>query len=155
MLALIPRRKVRRSGRPRFVPCRKIPKGDQKTRHHRRPRRWGGETIGSNIVMLPRWEHDGWHRLFNHMYATSIARQINEWMFPSDRRIVCVDIRNDCEAHHVGEREHIYEHMTHIQREAWHALFGRDTHLVEICAQINARYLDPSYIFEVEEAVYR
>jgi len=37
------------------------------TEHHLKPRSRGGESIGSNLLLLDAYRHSAWHLLFNNM----------------------------------------------------------------------------------------
>ncbi len=126
----------------------------QKTRHHRCPRRWGGITCRENIIILPRWEHDAWHRLVNHMYPTSTARQLNVWhVFPA-WQFVAVRVGTQFPDHSNDSQTHdtVLPHMTRLQRRTWYTFRrvwqGRGVDVGNphaVAAYVTRRYLHPDF----------
>lgn len=54
---------------------------DKKTRHHRKPRFWGGKRNQRNISIVPEHKHRAWHLLFGVQTPEEIAETINEtWL---------------------------------------------------------------------------
>lgn len=87
-----------------------------------------------------------WHCLFNHLYATNIARQINVWKEMHGISVGCRRTHDpqypDKESEVSGET--ILANMSAKQHAAWGYLF-EGLNVTEIVHEINALYLDPDY----------
>jgi len=60
------------------------------SRHHRKPRSLGGQTIPENISSVDIKKHQAWHTLFNNMEAPLICKMLNRiWIDPS-YTFICV-----------------------------------------------------------------
>jgi len=133
-------------------PCRlgKIP-DFKKGQHHRRPRRHGGQSKGydaQNIILLPMRTHAAWHNLFNHLYATNIVQQINEWRHFHGLTMECTRISapeyEDMSDSDSVRREQIQYRITPTHAESWAYLF-QGLAAEEVVFEINTLYLDPDY----------
>jgi len=125
---------------------------DTKTNeHHRLPRSHGGHSDARNLSILTIREHDAWHRLFKHFYATTIAEQIDRWHHAHGMRVECRRIAHPRHRNMSGservrhERELVTDRPTAVQQEAWEYLFG-DLDPPQIVHKINTKYLDPDYV---------
>ena len=148
-----PRRKGR--GKKRRSLRSRRPDPGQKTEHHRKPRRHGGNGDNGNIITLPRWEHEAYHTLFNHLRPWDVAVQINVWeMLPS---LVSCKLREEaslsslishflvfCDCSKVSCRKPLSIRPSVKQRIAWKTLFEGKSEK-DILRLINERYLDSDY----------
>lgn len=53
------------------------------TRHHRKPKKLGGNSNTANISLVSEEKHRAWHILFGHKTPHEIADEINKvWLDP-------------------------------------------------------------------------
>lgn len=127
----------------------------KKSEHHRLPRTHGGQSDKYNITILTMRSHDAWHRLFNRLYATNIAKQINEWHPYHGMRVEYHRVKRpkypDLSASRSVRDEKICDKPSPIQEEAWEYLFGK-LDPPQIVHKINTQYLDPDYYFTLTTA---
>lgn len=94
--------------------------------------------------------HDAWHRVFNRLYATNIAIQINEWHHYHGIRVACHRVKHpkypDLSTSRSVLDEKISDRPSPVQEEAWEYLFG-SLDPAQIVHKINTQYLDPDYYF--------
>ena len=102
---------------------------DDITRHHRKPRRLGGENSGINISYVRRDEHAAWHILFDSLDAQGVIIKFKEYWMRFGRRISIN-----------GE---IFGKITKKKR-AWQTLFGNKP-IHRIISEINDIWLDPEF----------
>ena len=142
--------RVKKGRAPRQKPKKHIPKELRKTRHHRRPRRLGGNGGAENISLIPAVEHQAWHTLFNHMHASAIAGVLASVfekpliLFVADPKVASIDFQcSGLTALRIDPYVNT-KPLNKKQHKAWNLLWqGMSTD--DILKDINARFLDPAY----------
>ena len=111
--------------------------------HHRRPRSVGGTNTPSNISYVPSKKHKFYHTIFGDLNIYQIADKINAYFRPPIGFLVSVKFINGDEV----KKEGIGHDSKNLNKliPAWNGLFGKDTPLEECIAELNSRWIDPSY----------
>ncbi|MFA6405328.1 MAG: hypothetical protein WCW46_01085 [Candidatus Paceibacterota bacterium] len=141
--------------------------------HHRKPRRFGGQTTEENISVVRRVEHKAWNILFDNLPAHDVVRLFREyWEIFGNESRVTHEIRQ-IGLSVLGEMENFQKYkdllseaeLNRIKRtlstersklrksRAWGVLFS-GLSLEQILVKINGVWIDPDYklVAEVTQA---
>ncbi len=142
--------RVKKGRAPRQKPKKHIPKEHRKTRHHRRPRRLGGNGNPENISLIPAVEHQAWHTLFNHMHASAIAGVLASVfdepliLLVEDQKVASIDFQCTGLSALYIDPSNTLDSFNDKQQKAW-SLLWEGLSPNKILEDINARFLDPAY----------
>jgi hypothetical protein len=109
------------------------------TRHHRKPKKLGGNSSKRNISYVPRFKHEAWGILFDSFPAHVILERLRFFyeLFGIDFKKSLAQAERDSEW--ISTRESMRR-----RRRAWDILFYR-MNIYEILDEINRVWLDPDY----------
>lgn len=148
---------------------KKVPHGY--TKHHRKPKRFGGTKDDENISIVLKTEHKAWNELFDNLSAPHIVRLFMEYyeMFNDQSKLnyevrqiafSVLKILNSLQEYGraLSEQELqkikivLTQHRLQMRKErAWRLFFG-DLSLEECVAKINDIWIDPEYELIVANA---
>jgi len=113
------------------------------TRHHRKPKKLGGNSSKKNISFVPRLKHEAWNVLFDSFSAYEILERFRFFyeLFGIDFKKSQAQAERDLEW--ISTRE-----CMERRQRAWNALFYR-MNIYEILDEINDVWIDPDHKFVI------
>jgi hypothetical protein len=110
--------------------------------HHRRPRSVGGTNAPSNISYVPAKKHKFYHTIFGDLNIYQSADKINAYFRPRGFLVYAKLINGD-----EVKKEGVGHDSKNLNKliPAWDGLFGKEASFEECIAELNSKWIDPSY----------